>query len=345
MKFKLIDVTAVVVVMVIASVLGASAQGRYANIYSRAQVNGFIRQLEESSDRFRQAFEREVDNSGLNGSTRRQYKSYAAQFENAVDRLRERFDRGESWWSSRDEVRDMIANSQDLNSTMNNASFRRRLERQWNRLRDDINKLADTYDLPGLAGGGWNGGGDWDGGGRGDVPSWARGTFYGRDPRSGGSITLTIERDGRVMISIDGNAPTYGSMQGTTLRNGPYVSRVTRLNNGIRTTDVENGSYIDYYRGSQGGGGWNGGQEQGNVPSWAVGSFYGTNPQTGGTITLTIESNGRVTIMMDRGEITYATMNGTTLTNGPYVSRVSRRSNGIRTTDVNNGSYIDYYRR
>jgi hypothetical protein len=344
--------TFVILICVAAGVSAAYAQGRYANVYNRAQVDGFVRQLEDSSDAFRDDFRREVSNSGLSNSTKRTYNGYVNQFENAVDRLRSRFNSNDSWWESRNEVSNMISNSRNLNTTMNNAAFRRQLERQWNRLRNDINKLADTYDLPGLDGGGWTGGGGgWippGGGGQGNVPNWARGTFYGRNPQTGGSIRLDINANGSVSISFDNGAPTYASINRTIMTNGPYVSRLSRISNGIRTTDVSNGSYIDYYRtpvvgGYPPGGGYP--PVQGNVPSWAQGTFYGRNPQTGGTIALTVYENGSVQISFDGASPVYASMNGTTLTNGPYVSRVTRIRNGIRTTDVTNGSYIDYFRR
>src|SRR5262249_10500872 len=83
-------------------------EGRYANVYSRTQVEEFVRQLEESSDQFRNDFRHEVSNSSLSNSTKRTYNNYADQFENAVDKLRRRFDSSDSWWQSRNEVRDMI---------------------------------------------------------------------------------------------------------------------------------------------------------------------------------------------------------------------------------------------
>jgi hypothetical protein len=159
-------------------------------------------------------------------------------------------------------------------------------------------------------------------------------------------ITMSIQRDGDVSISFDGGVPTYASMNRTTLYNGPYTARVTRINNGIRTTDVANGSYIDYFRTPVGGGGYyppaGGGS---NIPNWAVGTFQARNPETGGTIVMTVMANGSVAISFDGGMPIYASMNGSTLTNGQYVSRVTQIRNGIRTTDVNNGSYIDYFRR
>jgi hypothetical protein len=327
---------------VFASVVSTFAQGRYANVYSRNDVSNFIRNLENSSD----VFSRDFKNAGGTTSAERRNVD---RFENAVDRLRSRFDSNNSWWASRNEVQGIMTEARSVNIMMNNERYARRLEVQWRNLRRDVNKLADTYELPELGGGDsggpWNPGGGIGGGSR--PPSWAQGTFFGRNPQTGGSVRLDISANGSVTVSLDGNAPTYASIRGTRLTNGPYVSRVTRINNGIRTTDVSNGSYIDYFRTPVAGGPYpypDQGGGQGNVPSWAVGTFYGRNPQTGGSITLTIQRNGSVVITMDGSGPTYASMNGTTLTNGPYVSRVSRINNGIRTTDVNNGSYIDYRR-
>jgi hypothetical protein len=326
-------------VVVLTASSTVDAQGRFVNQYSRADVDNIIRRMEENSDEFRTDFRSELNNSGLNSSTRNRYNGYVAASENAIDQLRRNFDRNNSWWESRSQVRNVVSASQNVNNMMRSLPFRRQIERQWNQLRNQINRVADTYDLPGLDGGGWQGGGGGGGGGgAGNVPNWAVGTFYGRNPQSGGTITLSVQRNGAVSILFDGGEPIQAFMNRTTLTNGPYVSRVTRLNNGIRTTDVSNGSYIDYFTTPVGGGG-------GNIPNWAVGTFYGRNPQTGGTIALTVQRNGNVTISFDGGAPVYASMNGTTLTNGQYVSRVTRTNNGIRTTDVTNGSYIDYRRR
>jgi hypothetical protein len=336
-KKKILSI-GVLALCIAAMAVATFAQGRYANVYSRADVDNFIRNLENSSDIFSRDFKNQ---SGTSSAERRNVD----RFENAVDRLRNRFNSNNNWWQSRNEVQNMMGEARSVNVMMNNERFARPLERQWRDLRRDINKLADTYELQELAGG--NNGGGWPGGGGGggNVPSWARGIFYGRNPQTGGTIMLNIRNNGSVEISFDGAAPTYATINGTRMTNGPYVSRLSRITNGIRTTDVTNGSYIDYYRN----------QPSGPIvplpgpisrpPSWAQGTFYGRNPQTGGTITLIVQSNGNVTISFDGGVPVYASMNGTQLTNGPYVSNVTRIRNGIRTTDVSNGSYIDYYRR
>lgn len=322
------------------------AQGRYANVYSRSQVDDFVRQLEDSSDTFRNDFRREVANSNLGSSTKRTYNNYAEQFENAVDRLRNRFNSNDSWWESRNEVQAMVSNGQNLNTTMNNAAFRRRIENQWNRLRNDVNKLADTYDLPGLNGGGWTGG-PWNpgnpgggGGGGSRPPAWAQGTFYGTAP-NGSQITLTISNNGSASANVNGSV-SYGSYNRGILTMGYNTARVSRNGNGIRTVSTSNGETINYSRTGWGGGGPIGGGG-GSPPNWAVGSFTGRNPIDGGSIFMTVSNNGNVTVSIG-GSQSYGSMNGSMLTMGSSQARVYRDGNGFRTVSTGDGQTI-YYRR
>jgi len=332
---------------------GAQEVLRNQNRLNRNDVERIIARLENSSDRFRRAFDQQMDRNRRSNDDR--YVEIVNEFEVSVDRLRSEFNNNNtSWWQARNQVAEVVREGQDVNVMMNSLSFRRGLEMQWNAMRNDVNTLADTFDLPGLNGGGWQGGGNNGGGGYpgggGNVPSWAAGRFYGRDRQTGSAIALTIARNGSVSVSVDGNSPSYASLRGTTLTNGPYVSRVTRRGNGIRTTDInDRNNFIDYSRNPNNGGGWNpggGGGGQGNVPNWAVGTFYGNDSLSGSNLAMTISRNGQVSISIDGGAPIFASMRGTTLTNGVDVSRLTRISNGIRTTDVNNRNrFIDYYRR
>ncbi len=325
MKGKTILRTALFAMIAVIAISGSAlAQSKS---YSKRQVSSIIANLERSSNSFRRDFDRYLDDSSLNGTSEEdRINDIVRRYEEALDRLRRDFDSRDNWWQSRDNVSRVMDEAYSVNSMMDNLSFARKLERQWRSMRSDINKLADTYDLPPL--GSTSGGGN--------APSWAVGVFEGRNPQTGGTIRLQIVPNGNVVITMDGGSVSDAKLRDERLYNGPYVSRVTRINNGIRTTDVTNGSYIDYFRiGNDLSGG--------NAPSWAVGTFYGRNPQTGGSITLTVASDGRVTVATD-GNLSYATMRDERLYNGPYVSRVTRIRNGIRTTSVTNGEYIDYFR-
>jgi hypothetical protein len=327
---------------------GAGAQGRYANQYSKRDVSNIIAKLEQSSNTFRQEFDRNLDQSSLNGTNEEdRINRIVGDYENSLDRLRRDYDRFDTWWQSRNNVQDVMRNARPVNAMMTSLPFARRLERQWNNMRRDLNKLADTYDLPDLAGGGGNwGGGGGGGGGNANVPNWAVGTFYGRNPQNGGTITLTISRNGSITADFQGDA-SYGNWYGNSRINiNGAEARVTRLNNGIRTVRTDNGERIDYYRTNPGDGGdWNnGGGGGGNPVNWAVGNFNARNPQTGGTITLSIQNNGNVTVYMD-GATNYGTMDGSILVINGVRSRVTRRNNGISTTREDNGEVINYRRQ
>ena len=308
----------------------AAAQGRYSNQYSRADVDTIIRNVEERADEFRRDFYAELERSNLGAGQERVYRNQVTDFENASDRLRRNFDSDNNWWQSRNQVRNVITNAQPLNSTMNSIAFRRRIERQWNQLRNAVNRLADTYDLPGIAGGGWSGGGRPGNPGAGRrPPDWAQGDFYSNYP----AISLTINRNGNVMVVRDGM-----SYQGTYTGDGFYMNdhnhRVTRSGNGIRTYNTTTGETVNYTRGTGGGGPIGDGVRP---PNWAEGTFRSNYPR----ITLTIGRNGRVTAVRD-GETFYGTYrSGGFMMNG-HMHTVTRRGNGIRTYNQTTGETVDY---
>lgn len=175
------------------------------------------------------------------------------------------------------------------------------------------------------------------------APSWAVGTFSARNPQDGGTIYMTVDRNGSVTVHM-GDTVTYGRMNSSTLTINGESARVSRRGSGFRTTRFDNRERIDYsrYNGQipTPGPGWGSG---GGVPSWAVGTFNGRNPQTGGNIQLTINQNGQVTANMN-GTVTYGNLSGDHLNMSGARARVSRLNNGIVTTRTDNGERIEYYR-
>lgn len=331
-----------------------SGQGRYVGQYSRANVDDIIRRMEDSGDEFRDDFRNELDRSNLSNSQKNTYRRQVDSFEQATDRLRSNFDRDDNWWTSRNQVQTVVANARPLNQTMNSISFRRNIERQWNQLRNNVNTLADTYDLPGIAGGGWNGGGNPGGPGWGNPqggavrpPNWAQGTFYGVAP-NGSQISLTIAQNGSVTANVNGGM-SYGIYtRGNVLNIGGARSRVTRQGNGILTTRTDNGERIAYSRTSGGNNpGWGGGGGAGNQvapPSWARGRFVGRAPD-GTQIVLTINNNGAVTANVGGGLSYGSYTSGNFININGATSRVTSVNNGIRTTRTDNGEVITYRRQ
>ena len=325
----------------------SSAQGRYANQYSKAQVGQIISDLESSSGDFRTNFDRAMDNSPYNGTRDEdRFNGYIKDFNNEVVALRREYNRQSNWWNIRGAVEDVIEDAGQVNNMMTSISFRRNLERQWNKLRTDINKLADTFDMRGIDGGGWTGG-PWNPGNPGNPgggnavtpPSWARGTFYGRSPR-GEQIVLVINKNGTVTSQVG-----YGVNRGVYTRNNMlYIngmtSNVEKTKNGIRTVQSSNREIINYSKNNNGGG-WDNDNGAGNAPSWAIGRFSGRNPNNGQPITLTIDKNGRVSVNIGGG-MSYGTINGSTLTINGETSTVTRTRNGITTVSNRDGERINY---
>jgi hypothetical protein len=341
-------------VMFLPTELNAQGQLRYQTRYNKADVGRIISKLETSSNTFRRDFDRAMDNSSLNGSsTEDRYNAEVRQYENSLDRLRRDFDRNDNWWETRSDVSDVIREAQTVNTMMNTIAFRRNLERQWNSMRNDLNSLADTYDQPGLNGGGWNGGGGgwnpgnpgnpgWGGGGgqTSTPPSWAQGTFYSTN---GTNITLTLDRSGRVTV-VNAGQTFYGTYNRGQMRLNNDVSTVSKINNGIRTYNRNTGQNTDYSR--SGGGGWNpnpgwgGGGNTSRPPDWAQGMFYSTD---GTNISLNINSNGQITVV-NGGQSFYGTYYNGSMTLNNDVSTISKTRNGIRTLNRNTGQTTDYRR-
>ncbi len=322
-------------------------QLRYQSRYSKAQVGEIIRRLESSSNTFKNDFDNALDRSRINGtSTEDQYNRYVKDYASSLVNLRRQFDRNNSWWLVRDDVSNTIAKASAVNDIINNLSFRRNIERQWAAMRNDLNTLADTFDLPGLNGGGWTGG-PWNGGNQGgwsgagqmsSPPSWAVGTFYATN---GPRISLTLDSNGRVTAVNEGQT-YYGTFyRGNILLNGDS-STVSRSGNGIQTYNRNTGQTTIYSRTGWGGndGGWNGGGNMSAPPSWAVGTFYSTD---GSNITLTIDASGRATVL-NGGQTFFGTYYRGNLMVNRDSSTLSRNGNGIQTYNRNTGQTTIYSR-
>lgn len=319
-----------------------NAQGRYANTYSKNQVKGYIDRLERSSNTFRKDFDRAMDRSSLNGTpTEDRFNANVKDYENSLDRLKREFNRNNSWWDNRSNVQDMLGYARPVNQMMNSLPFARNLERQWRAMRDDINKVADTFDLPGINGGGWNGGGNdggWNGGGNaGTPPNWAVGNWTwvnGTDNRQ-----MTIDRNGRVTVYALGNT-SYGTYNRNVISLDRVTLNVTRNGNGIRLQDPNTGE-ISNWRNDGGNGGGNDGGNTSTPPSWAQGTFYSTNIPG---YTMTINRNGQITLV-GPGQTSYGRWyQGSIFINNDEFP-ATRINNGLSALNRNTGQATIYSKR
>lgn len=122
---------------------------RYQQRYTKRQVAEIIRRVEESSNRFRQDLDRDLDRSRLDGSKKEdRINDDVRRFEDAFDRLRREFDNSDNWWESRNNVQQALDFARPVATRLRNNRFSSNVQNQWRNLNADLNRLAFTYNLP-----------------------------------------------------------------------------------------------------------------------------------------------------------------------------------------------------
>ncbi len=127
---------------------GVSLQGvaqRRPQRTNDAQVQQILRRMENRADRFRNSLDDALDQSRLNGTREEdEVNNYVQQFEEATDRLRERFNQRQSTSTEVQEVFDRAINIDDF---MRRNRLTPRAERDWALIRSDLNQLGLAYNV------------------------------------------------------------------------------------------------------------------------------------------------------------------------------------------------------
>lgn len=122
------------------------ARGRAMN---KAQVNAIIKRVEDRVDRFVQNYDRSLDRSRLDGSSRENWLlGRARDLESATDELSREFSRRDAWIENRDETRRCLNIASDIDRNMRNYRYGPATEANWNNVRFELNTLADVYNMP-----------------------------------------------------------------------------------------------------------------------------------------------------------------------------------------------------
>jgi hypothetical protein len=132
--------------------VSASGQGRArGRFYSKSDVDRIIRRVETRSDQFKDAVDRTLDRSRLDGSRREDnINEQVKQLERALDNLRSDFDRRDSWRETHNEVRAVLSQADEVGRIVRRNRFPGNIQRGWAALRTDLNTLAGIYNLPRL---------------------------------------------------------------------------------------------------------------------------------------------------------------------------------------------------
>jgi hypothetical protein len=133
--------TALATTLLIVSVGNSVAQRRWV----QGNVKEIIRQLESDTDRFKGSLDSALDRSALNGTRAEdEINNYVKHFEEATDRLR---DRAEDEKFAPGAARECLNRGRAINVFMHTHRLGGNAERDWALVRNDLNRLANSYSI------------------------------------------------------------------------------------------------------------------------------------------------------------------------------------------------------
>lgn len=115
----------------------------------RGRVAAIIADCERRTDDFKVALKRALERSPLEGSRREdELNRDASKLEHAMNRLRESWNADRDFERSRRHLSVALAAGQDINRTMARHRLRGHLQREWEIVRSELNRLAEVFREP-----------------------------------------------------------------------------------------------------------------------------------------------------------------------------------------------------
>ena len=142
--------TSMAVALLLSGILAAQPRRDYPPRGGRGpDISRVVADCEERTNQFRVALRAALDRSGLNGTQREDQLNVDAQrLERSMNRVREAWNREHDPGRTRQFVSDAIAAGQDINRTMVRRRMNPDVQRQWEVVRGELNRLAAAFDLP-----------------------------------------------------------------------------------------------------------------------------------------------------------------------------------------------------
>ena len=111
----------------------------------RGNLREIIRQLETDTDRFKSSLDHALDDSRLDGTRAEdEINEYVKRFEEATDRLK---DRAEDQQFAPGAANEVLTRGRTINGFMRTHRLRGDAESDWAQVRNDLNRLANAYNI------------------------------------------------------------------------------------------------------------------------------------------------------------------------------------------------------
>jgi hypothetical protein len=132
----------------------ADEHGRgYGKQSPKSDVERVMNRVETNSDQFTKAFDKALDRSKLDGTSREdQLNNQVRQLGRALDRLRTEFNRGDNRGETRSNLQQVMRQAEGIDRLMRNTRMAGGVEEKWTDVRKDLNTLAGMYNLKTLGG-------------------------------------------------------------------------------------------------------------------------------------------------------------------------------------------------
>lgn len=113
-------------------------------------LQGTIKNLKNSSSHFESRVDRELDNSRYDGRRREdRILQTARDFKNAAEQLDRSYDNRRDYNNSQDEARRVLDLGSQLERMVSRLQTSSHLDSDWNKIRRDLNVLANAYNYSG----------------------------------------------------------------------------------------------------------------------------------------------------------------------------------------------------
>ena len=125
------------------------AQPRYGGPDRRDNIARVIADCEGRTNEFRRSLRMALDRSEMNNTRREdELNMDASRLEQAMNRVRESWNFEHNPGRTRRSVNDAIAVGQNINRTMIRRRLNPDVQRQWDIVRGELNRLAESFQLP-----------------------------------------------------------------------------------------------------------------------------------------------------------------------------------------------------
>ena len=142
--------TSMAVALLLPGILAAQPRRDYPPRGGRGQdISRVVADCQDRAIQFRSSLRAALDRSALNGTHREdQLNTDAERLEHVMNRVREAWNREHDPGRTRHFVDDAISAGRDINRTMVRRRLNPDVQRQWDAVRGELNRLAEAFEVP-----------------------------------------------------------------------------------------------------------------------------------------------------------------------------------------------------